>query len=247
MGVYVNQKKTDEHDDVVIIEERDKRSYLYIAIAAVLGMALGGLIGASLTAAKWEANYVTLQTQFQHWQDEALQRKTEKRQNTEQIAQEWEATLQSQLEAQQQEYQTKLQQVEKQLMELEKVNLSLEQQLDKQKSALQAADAQNSRLNRQADMQAVLFERSREVFQKELKVKQEIAQLQKEQQQLLKVAEDLKKECDIYLKGQSWDAKSDACDRQDDANSRLSQIDQMLRVHQMDLEQIKALSEELGL
>ncbi|MCG3725705.1 chromosome partitioning protein ParA [Vibrio cincinnatiensis] len=243
----MNQKKTDEHDDVVIIEERDKRSYLYIAIAAVLGMALGGLIGASLTAAKWEANYVTLQTQFQHWQDEALQRKTEKRQNTEQITQEWEATLQSQLEAQQQEYQTKLQQVEKQLMELEKVNLSLEQQLDKQKSALQAADAQNSRLNRQADMQAVLFERSREVFQKELKVKQEIAQLQKEQQQLLKVAEDLKKECDIYLKGQSWDAKSDACDRQDDANSRLSQIDQMLRVHQMDLEQIKALSEELGL
>lgn len=43
------------------------------------------------------------------------------------------------------------------------------------------------------------------------------------------------------------DAKSDACDKQDEANSRVSQIDQMIRVHQMDLEEIKALSEEIGL
>lgn len=243
----MNQKNQDEHDDVVIIEERDKRSYLYIAIAAILGIALGGLVGSMLTASKWEASYSTLQVQFQQWQDETQQRKTETTQNTEKLEQAWEAKLQSQLEAQQEEYQTKLQQVEKQLMELEKMNLSLEQQLDKQKSALQAADAQNSRLNRQADMQAVLFERSRELFQKELKVKQEMAQLQQEQQQLAQTAKELKKECDVYLQGQSWDAKSDACDRQDDINSRLSQINQMLRVHQMDLEQIKSLSEELGL
>ncbi|GAK83716.1 UPF0325 protein YaeH [Vibrio ponticus] len=32
----------NSEDDVVVIEERDKRSYLYIAIAGVLGLALGG-------------------------------------------------------------------------------------------------------------------------------------------------------------------------------------------------------------
>ncbi|NAW68769.1 chromosome partitioning protein ParA [Vibrio sp. V27_P1S3P104] len=242
----MNQKNQDEHD-VVIIEERDKRSYLYITIAAILGLALGGLIGSSLTATKWEVNYSNLQVQFQQWKDEMQQHNVVTAQNSEQLAQQWQAKLQSQLEAQQKEYQTKLQQVEKQLVELEKINLSLEQQLDKQKDALQSADAQNSRLNRQADMQAVLFERSRELFQKELKVKQAIVQLQQEQEQLAKTAKELKKECDIYLQGQSWDAKSDACDKQDDANSRLSQIAQMLRVHQMDLEQIKSLSEDLGL
>lgn len=244
----MNQTNQDENsDDVVIIEERDKRSYFYITIAAVLGIALGGLVGSLLTAAKWEATYSELQGQFQQWQDRADLLNSETTKNTEQQQQEWETKLQSQLDEQQEKYQEQLNELEKQLTMLEKVNLSLEQQLDKQKSALQAADAQNSRLNHQADMQAVLLDRSRELFQKELKVKQEMEQLQKEQQQLVTTIKSLKKECDIYLKGQSWDAKSDACDRQDEANSRLSQVEQMLRVHQMDLEQIKALSEEMGL
>ncbi|QSA19951.1 chromosome partitioning protein ParA, partial [Vibrio furnissii] len=33
----MNQKHLDDNEDVVVIEERDKRSYLYIGIAAVLG------------------------------------------------------------------------------------------------------------------------------------------------------------------------------------------------------------------
>lgn len=57
----------------------------------------------------------------------------------------------------------------------------------------------------------------------------------------------LKKDCDAYLEGTSWEAKSDACDNQDKVNSRLSQINQMISVYKMDLEQMKALSEELGL
>ena len=35
-------------------------------------------------------------------------------------------------------------------------------------------------------------------------------------------------------------------DKQDEANSRLSHVNQMIRVHQMDLKQIKALASELG-
>ncbi|MGL6028028.1 MAG: chromosome partitioning protein ParA, partial [Vibrio sp.] len=45
----------------------------------------------------------------------------------------------------------------------------------------------------------------------------------------------------------SWDATSDSCDKQDEANSRISQINQLIRVLQLDLEQIKSLSSEIGL
>lgn len=36
-----SQKNIEEQDEVVVIEERDKRTHIYIAIAAVLGLALG--------------------------------------------------------------------------------------------------------------------------------------------------------------------------------------------------------------
>ena len=49
--------------------------------------------------------------------------------------------------------------------ELEKVNLSLEEQLNEQKQNIAQATQENRKLNRQADMQATMFERSsREYF-----------------------------------------------------------------------------------
>lgn len=50
MNKQTNIEESD--DDVVVIEERDRRTYLYIAIAGVLGLALGGLIGSTFTASK---------------------------------------------------------------------------------------------------------------------------------------------------------------------------------------------------
>ena len=52
-----SQNKMEEQDDVVVIEERDKRTHIYIAIAAVLGLAFGGLVGSVVTANKWESTY----------------------------------------------------------------------------------------------------------------------------------------------------------------------------------------------
>lgn len=75
----------------------------------------------------------------------------------------------------------------------------------------------------------------------------ELESLEKEREELQPKISELKKACDIYLEGTSWDAKSDSCDKQDEAQSRLSQVEQMIRVHQMDLKQMKALSDELGL
>ena len=59
------QTEIEENEDVVVIEERDRRSYLYIAIAGVLGLAVGGLIGSSLTASKWESAYQDMEQNYQ--------------------------------------------------------------------------------------------------------------------------------------------------------------------------------------
>jgi predicted RNase H-like nuclease (RuvC/YqgF family) len=243
----LNQKQLDDNEDVVVIEERDKRSYLYIGIAAVLGLALGGLIGSSVTASKWEKAYQTLETQYQQSKSDDSAQQADAEQQTIAMNSEWENKLQAALNEQTEQHKTNLSKLEKQITELEKVNATLESELSEQKDALAEADAKNSKLNRQADMQATMFERSRELFQKELKIKQEMEAMQKERDALVPQVKSLKKECDIYLEGKSWDAKSDACDKQDEANSRISQLDQMIRVHQMDLEQIKSLSEEIGL
>ncbi|EPR5025838.1 chromosome partitioning protein ParA [Vibrio fluvialis] len=243
----MNQKQLDDNEDVVVIEERDKRSYLYIGIAAVLGLALGGLIGSSVTASKWKKAYQTLETQYQQSKSDDSAQQADAEQQTIAMNSEWENKLQAALNEQTEQHKTNLSKLEKQITELEKVNATLESELSEQKDALAAADAKNSKLNRQADMQATMFERSRELFQKELKIKQEMEAMQKERDALVPQVKSLKKECDIYLEGKSWDAKSDACDKQDEANSRISKLDQMIRVHQMDLEQIKSLSEEIGL
>jgi predicted RNase H-like nuclease (RuvC/YqgF family) len=188
-----------------------------------------------------------LETQYQHSKSDDSAQQADAEQQTIAMNSEWENKLQAALNEQTEQHKTNLSKLEKQITELEKVNATLESELSEQKDALAEADAKNSKLNRQADMQATMFERSRELFQKELKIKQEMEAMQKERDALVPQVKSLKKECDIYLEGKSWDAKSDACDKQDEANSRISQLDQMIRVHQMDLEQIKSLSEEIGL
>ncbi|HAS6809140.1 TPA: chromosome partitioning protein ParA, partial [Vibrio parahaemolyticus] len=37
------------------------------------------------------------------------------------------------------------------------------------------------------------------------------------------------------------------CDKHDEANSRLSQIDQLIEVYKMDLKQIKEITSDMGL
>ncbi|EEX92193.1 hypothetical protein VIOR3934_04149 [Vibrio orientalis CIP 102891 = ATCC 33934] len=241
------QTDSQENDDVVVIEERDKRTQIYIVIAGVLGLALGGLIGSTLTAKKWEETYHTLEQQYQTLAADKNQMAVRVEEKVAKVDDEVEQKLQLAIQEQQDAHQVSMSKLELQVEELEKVNLSLEQQVANQREQLETVNSKNSKLNRQADMQATMLERSRELFQQELKVKQELEALEKERDDLAPKLVTLKKECDVYLEGTSWDAKSDACDKQDEANSRLSQIEQMIRVHQMDLKQMRALSEELGL
>ncbi|MYM58333.1 chromosome partitioning protein ParA [Vibrio sp. OCN044] len=243
----MNNESDVENDDVVVIEERDKRSYLYIIIAGLLGAALGGLIGSSLTSSKWQEAYHGLETKYQQLVEEKKQLTDEVEDKVAQVDAEIQAKLTKAINEKKHTFDETIKSLNDQVAELEKVNLSLEEQLNEQKQNIAQATQENRKLNRQADMQATMFERSRELFQQELKVKQELEALEKERDDLQPKLKQLKADCDLYLAGTSWEAKSDACDKQDEANSRLSHVNQMIRVHQMDLKQIKALASELGL
>ncbi|WP_423839585.1 chromosome partitioning protein ParA [Vibrio mytili] len=242
-----SQKNIEEQDDVVVIEERDKRTHIYIAIAAVLGLAFGGLAGSVITANKWESTYQVLEEKYQALAQDKTQLVSQFKGREEGLQQEIDTKVAELVAAKDAAHKKELKQLQQQLTEVEKVNLSLESQLKQQAAKINATHSENEKLNRQANMQATMFERSREVFQKELKISQALEALEKERQSLLPKIEKLKKQCDVFLEGKSWDVKSDACDKHDAANSRLSQIDQMIEVHKMDLKQIKQISEEIGL
>ena len=244
----MNQKtEQDNENEVVVIEERDKRSQLYIGIAAVIGLALGGLIGSSLTANKWETTYHVLEARYQTLSDSKQQLVSEVEAKDADVDTETDAKIEAALAEQAEHHKTELKDLQIASIELEKANLSLEQQLNEQKLAIEQTAKENQSLNRQADMQATMFDRSRELFRKELQIAQALEALEQERDRIEPNLSTLKNECDVYLEGTSWDAKSDSCDRYDAANSRLSDIRQMIQVHNMDLRQIKSLIEEIGL
>ncbi|MGR5131667.1 chromosome partitioning protein ParA [Vibrio alfacsensis] len=242
-----SQHNIEEQDDVVVIEERDKRTHMYIAIAAVLGLAFGGLAGSVISSNKWESTYQILEQKYQALAEDKTQLVAQVKVREEGLDQEVDAKVAKLLAEKEEAYKQELKALQEQLTEVEKVNLSLEAQVKQQKDKLDTTKTQNDKLNRQADMQATMFERSREVFRKEMQIAQELASLEKEREALLPKIDTLKKECDVFLEGKSWDVKSDACDKHDEANSRLSQVDQLIEVYKMDLKQIKEITEDLGL
>ncbi|OHY95631.1 chromosome partitioning protein ParA [Vibrio rotiferianus] len=242
-----SQNNIEDQDEVVVIEERDKRTHIYIAIAAVLGLAFGGLAGSAMTASKWESTYQVLEEKYQALTQDKTDLVSQVKTREASLDQEVDAKVATLLAEKEEAHKAELKALQEQLTEVEKVNLALESQVKEQKIKLSSTKNENDKLNRQADMQATMFERSREVFRKELQISQELESLEKEREALLPKIEKLKKECDVFLEGKSWDVKSDACDKHDEANSRLSQVDQLIEVNKMDLKQIKDITEDMGL
>ncbi|WP_375749951.1 chromosome partitioning protein ParA [Vibrio sp. HN007] len=236
-----------EEDDVVVIEERDKHTILYIVIAAVLGLALGGLAGSVLTKGKWETAYQELELQIDELKQAKSQVVTEVEEKEAQIDSEIETRLTAKLEKEREIHVEELAASQGMVTELEKVNLDLESQISDLRAQLQELEKSISDLNKQGEMQAIVLERSRELFQRELSIKQELDKLQAEREQILPKLERYKKECDIYLDGKSWDASKESCDKQDEANSNLSQIDQMIEVHKLDLLEIQKIADSVGI
>jgi hypothetical protein len=212
-----------------------------------LSLALGGLVGSLVTAKKWQAHYDVVEQKYRSMAEDQKAMAHKVKAKVADVDNEVKVKLLSAIKENDIKHADIVTKLEQQIKELEKVNSSLEEKVTSQIDRLASAQKENSKLNRQADMQASMFERSREIFQKEFKVKQELDSLEKERDNLQPRLQKLKKACDDYLSGTSWEAKSDSCDKQDESQSRLSQVEQMIRVHQMDLKQMKALSQDLGL
>ncbi|PWI34121.1 chromosome partitioning protein ParA [Vibrio albus] len=245
-------KDQNDQDNVVVIEERDKRTYLYIAVAAVFGIAIGGLVGSIVTQSRWESAYhqvlarleqvstVPLTNSKPRVDEPALDIETEvNKRVTEQ--------LESEVSVLQKEFDAELQASKNMVTELEKVNINLETRIKTQQEAIEQSRDENVQLQQKIEMQGVVFERARELFQKELRVKQELDKLQQEREELEPKVARYRKDCDAYLEGNDWDVAENSCDKHDEANSRISQIDQMIEVHRLDLREIQQIASEIGL
>jgi predicted RNase H-like nuclease (RuvC/YqgF family) len=246
-----NQFDSDSQEDVVIIEQRDKHTLVYIGIAAVLGLAIGGLMGSIVTENKWQPAYEILDNKLQ----QARVTQTEAIQKRQQELDERAANLENEV-AQKVSQQVDEVTIDSKknvadtldvVTELEKVNLDLEAQVQNQSDKIASQEETLSNLERQIAMQANIFERSRELFQRELLIKQDLSKLQSERETLEPRLRRYKKECDVYLDGTSFDANSSACDKHDEVNSNISQIDQMIEVHKLDLREIESIANSIGL
>ena len=164
----MNNESDVENDDVVVIEEREISGATHIIIAGLLGAALGGLIGSSLTSSKWQEAYHGLETKYQQLVEEKKQLTDEVEDKVAQVDAEIQAKLTKAINEKKHTFDETIKSLNDQVAELEKVNLSLEEQLNEQKQNIAQATQENRKLNRQADMQATMFERSRELFQQEL-------------------------------------------------------------------------------
>ncbi|MGL6257696.1 chromosome partitioning protein ParA [Vibrio sp. WXL210] len=236
----------NEQEDIVVIEQKDRKTRLYIIIAAVLGAALGGVIGSAHTADRWQSTYDELEVRYQ----ELVEEKQELAMTVERRVAELDTQLEQQLEANMQvqvaDFQTQLEERDGQIASLERDNSELNDQLKQNEKNLANSTQANVELIHKAEKQVIMLERSRELFQREMGIKTELAKLEDQRDDLIPTIEKLKQDCELFLQGTTWDAKSDACSKQDEANNRLSQINQLIQVHRMDLKEIEAIAKEIG-
>ncbi len=243
----MNSPHENEQEEVVVVEQRDKFTLAYIGLAAVIGLAGGGLIGSSITESKWQSRYDVLESKLQQSNQQQEQLTVRVEEKVSNFDEQTNQKVSEALEKERAEHKAAISEIHQQVTALEKANLDLEQRIAEHEIALATKSAENDKLLQQSDMQASMFERSREIFQREFQVKQELEALRTEREELRPTIAQLKNECDVFLSGKSWDVKTDVCDRQDEAQSRLTHIDQMIQVHLLDLKQIEQLAEDIGM
>ncbi|MDP5254953.1 MULTISPECIES: chromosome partitioning protein ParA [unclassified Vibrio] len=200
-----------------------------------------------MTTKHWQETYQALEVKYQENREANSQLIAQVNEKELELDKSLEDKVQSALDKQNEAYKAKVKSLQEKIVALETKNETLNSQLDSEKQSLGHLQKKNQQLEQTKSIQASVFERSREVFQKELTIKQELEKLESEKESLNTKISKLKKACDLYLAGTSWDATSDSCDKQDQATSRLSQVNQMISVHKMDLQDIKIMTEKLGL
>jgi esterase/lipase len=235
-------------DEVVeVIEQSDHRARLFIGAAAIAGLALGGLLGTIYAQNKWQAVIHHYQEQTTRLNEE-YQLLIESVKTDKKMAQQELAEFKEQISEQtQKESAEQVSQLSKQAVQLEEVNDQLNAETKQLEEQIATQQSQIVDLERKLSLQTTMFDRARELFKKEEQLKQELETLFAEQIKLAPQAEKLNQECNLFLEGKSWEARSDVCERHDEINAKMGQNEQMIAIHQLDLKEIEALSEELGL
>lgn len=241
-------KYDDSPEEVVeVIEQKDARARLFIGVAALAGLLLGALLGTIYAQNKWQAVIHHYQEQSAHLNNEYQllieSVKTEK-QEAQRSLDAYKVQVAQQAERESAEHVSEL---SKQSLQLEQVNEGLQNDLANLKQQFVTKQQQFEEIQRKLDLQTTLFDRARELFKKEEQLKQLLEDLLAQQMQLSPQAEKLNKECNLYLEGKSWETRSDVCERHDDINAQMGRNEQMIAIHQLDLKEIEALTEELGL
>ena len=128
----------------------------------------------------WEANYQVLEEKYQQVEDSKKASVDQAAQRQAALSAEVEEKISAAVAERDQVHQAEVEQLKAQITKLESSNKTLKAQVSEKAKLLTEADDKNMKLNAQADIQATVLERSREVFQREVKVKQELAALQSE-------------------------------------------------------------------
>ncbi len=240
-------------DDVVVIEEKGKIAHItsYVVVSLLLGATIGGFALSSVTESKWREAYAQLETKYLTEKNKAsiaTQKAQEAiEENTKTEKTDTEKKIEKEQTIVKEEHDAQMNQLNAQIAQLEKKNKQHASLLTSQQNKIEKLNAANNDLTRRNELQLVMLQEAKGLFRRELQVTQELSMLEAEAEELQPRLSTFKKECDIYLKGESWDVKSDACDQRDNAQSRLSQIQQMINVHKMDIKQIRALTDDIGM
>lgn len=247
MNIESRNELHEDEDDVIVIEQRDKKALYYIAIALVLGIAAGGLVGATLKENSWAKQYTLLESELSDTRQSSLLVQNEFKSKQASLEAQIESRVADEVAQLEKAHQVEITNLTEVIEELDKLNESLESQLELAQNQITESETSQQKMNQQADLQTAMYQRSRELFQKEVKLRQEVERLTEENDANHPKLAKLKSDCDIYLEGKSWDIKSDVCDKQDAVNNLIHQNNQLIEVYKMDLAEIEAIAEQLGL
>ncbi len=249
--VSIENTTNDGDENVIVIEEKAKSNHWVAGVTLIIGIVIGGLVGSALSENKWAETYAELTTKSEE-KDKLYQEQLDKNKLIESSqaasnADEIKLALEEQEKTHNQEKEQLLSfesdkraPLNERIKLLASQNTSLEMQVKEQ-------DEQIVKLINQVELQLTMLSRSKQLFQRQMLLKEEQNTLQTKLNAAVENEQQLAKNCALYQEGKSWDAKSDACKRQEQANKQVSQYNEQLQQLRMDIREIDYINEDLGM
>ncbi|HBV78014.1 MULTISPECIES: hypothetical protein [Vibrio] len=210
---------------------------IHVSIAMVIGI----ILGSSVTYAALKSNTqlsTTLQVQLSQENDE-LQSEVQKMQ--EDLDQQKQSSLQAS-----QEQQDQIESLTQELSQLNEQKKKVEKTLVVQKKKAVELKTEKKELEKTAELQNDLYDKSHELFEKQTALEAQVNKLSITYDKLASQTEKFTKECKLFKEGTSWDPKSDSCDKEKLAKEQLGKLRTSIAKNKKDLVDVNALIEKLG-